>query len=75
MATFHQLDNTVVSAYLTPMCAQCGRVRDAVGRWHRLEPLPAEYEDALVTHTICPGCLKRLYPEFLRRRQQQRKPD
>jgi phage terminase large subunit-like protein len=75
MATFHPLDNTMVSAHLTPTCAQCGRVRDAVGRWHRAEPLPAGYEDELVTHTICPTCLKRLYPEFLRRRQLQRKPD
>ncbi len=75
MATFHQLDNTLVSAHLTPTCAQCGRVRDAVGRWHRTEPLPAQYEDQLVTHTICPECLKKLYPEYIRRRRQYPKPD
>jgi len=75
MATFHQPENTMVSAHLTPTCAQCGRVRDAAGRWHRTEPLPAGYEEELVTHTICPDCLKRLYPEYIRRRQRQRKPD
>jgi hypothetical protein len=75
MATFHPLDDTLVSAHLTPTCAQCGRVRDALGRWHRVEPLPAEYEDDLVTHTICPACLKELYPEYIRRRRRQAKPD
>lgn len=75
MATYHQLDDTLIFAHLTPTCAQCGRVRDAVGRWHRVAPLPASYADDLVTHTICPSCLKELYPEFIRRRRAQRKPD
>lgn len=75
MATFHPLDDTVISSHLTPVCASCGRVRDAVGRWHRARPLPAEFEDLLVTHTICPSCLKELYPEFLRRKLQNPKPD
>lgn len=63
------------SSELVPTCARCGRVRDASGAWHRLEPLPADFSQDLVTHSICPRCLEELYPVFLERRRRQRGPD
>lgn len=75
MGTVTLLDEMMISTILTPVCAACGRVRDPAGRWHRVEPAALYGEEDLVTHTICPECLKRLYPELVARRQRQRKPD
>jgi len=60
---------------LVPTCARCGRVRDDAGRWHDLDPLPADITPDRLTHTICPECLEKLYPVFLERRRKQPAPD
>jgi hypothetical protein len=63
------------TADLVPCCARCGRVRDDAGRWHELDPLPADMDAARLTHTICPECLKALYPAYLKRKRRQPAPD
>ena len=75
MGTATFLDEMMIATILTPVCAACGRVRDPSGRWHHLEPAALESEEDLVTHTICPECIQRLYPELVERRRRQRKPD
>lgn len=45
------------------VCAHCERVRMA-GRW-RL-PGPDECEGAILTHDICPDCIRQLYPKYAR---------
>ncbi|MFP4475957.1 MAG: hypothetical protein ACLFOY_10405 [Desulfatibacillaceae bacterium] len=47
-----------------PICANCKRVRDDKGYWNRLEAYIQNHSDASVTHSICPTCLKKLYPEL-----------
>ncbi len=49
---------------LLPICASCKKVRDDDGYWQRIEFYIKERSDAEFTHSICPDCMVKLYPEF-----------
>lgn len=49
---------------LLPICASCKKIRDDKGYWNQIEVYIKEHSNANFSHGICPGCLKRLYPEF-----------
>lgn len=48
---------------LLPICAWCKKIRDDKGYWTKVETYIREHSDALFTHGICPGCLKKVSPE------------
>lgn len=48
---------------LLPICASCKRIRDDKGYWNRIEKYIEDHSDAMLSHGICPECMKRLYPE------------
>ncbi len=47
-----------------PICASCKKIRDDEGYWKQIETYISEHSEALFTHSICPECAKRLYPEY-----------
>lgn len=47
-----------------PICSICKKIRDDKGYWNKLEDYLSEHSDASLTHSICPECLKKHYPEF-----------
>ena len=49
---------------LLPICSSCKKVRDDKGYWHMVESYIASRVDVEFTHSICPTCMKKLYPEF-----------
>ena len=49
---------------LLPICANCKRIRDDQGYWRGVEEYVAEHSDADFTHSICPDCARKLYPEL-----------
>lgn len=49
---------------LLPICANCKRIRDDEGYWHSVESYVSEHSDADFTHSICPDCARKLYPEL-----------
>ncbi len=49
---------------LLPICASCKAVRDDTGYWKQIESYVREHSDAEFTHSICPDCAQKLYPEF-----------
>lgn len=49
---------------LLPICSGCQKIRDDAGTWHQLDVYLMRHTKAQLTHGLCPGCLKRLYPEF-----------
>ncbi len=51
---------------LLPICANCNKIRDENGRWHILEDYIEAHSQAKFTHTICPDCTKKLYPDLHR---------
>lgn len=51
---------------LLPICASCKKIRDDKGYWNRIEEYIRSRTEAEFSHSICPECRKKLYPEFNR---------
>lgn len=49
---------------LLPICSSCKRIRDDHGAWEKLETYVGERSTAEFSHSICPECAARLYPEI-----------
>lgn len=49
---------------LLPICASCKKIRDDKGYWNQIEGYIREHSEAEFTHSICPECAKKLYPEL-----------
>lgn len=48
---------------LLPICASCKKIRDDNGYWNQIEVFIQSHSDAEFTHSFCPECVRRLYPE------------
>ncbi len=49
---------------LLPICAACKKIRNDKGYWEQLETYISDRSDADFSHSICPECIKTLYPKF-----------
>ena len=49
---------------LLPICASCKEIRDDSGYWHQTESYIRDHSEAEFSHSICPKCTEKLYPEF-----------
>lgn len=48
---------------LLPICAHCKKIRDDKGYWNQIEGYIQEHTDAEFSHSLCPECAEKLYPE------------
>jgi hypothetical protein len=48
---------------LIPICASCKQIRDDKGYWEAVEQYIKKHSTAEFTHSICPACMAKLYPE------------
>jgi PAS domain S-box-containing protein len=49
---------------LLPICSSCKKIRDDQGEWNPMEVYIQQRSDASFTHSFCPECVRRLYPEI-----------
>ncbi len=49
---------------LLPICASCKKIRDDKGYWNRIETYISDHSEAEFSHSICPECTKKLYPQL-----------
>jgi hypothetical protein len=49
---------------LLPICSSCKKIRDSGGKWNMLESYIETHSLAHFTHSFCPECAQRLYPEI-----------
>jgi DNA-binding response OmpR family regulator len=49
---------------LLPICSSCKKIRDDKGYWSQIESYIKKHSMAEFTHSICPECAKKLYPEL-----------
>ena len=49
---------------LLPICASCKKIRDDKGYWNQIEAYIQDHSEAEFSHSICPVCMKKLYPDF-----------
>ena len=47
-----------------PICASCKNIRDDQGYWETIEIYISNHSEAQFTHSICPDCTTKLYPEL-----------
>jgi PAS domain S-box-containing protein len=48
---------------LLPICASCKSIRDDQGYWRQIEAYIRDHSEAEFSHSVCPDCAKKLYPE------------
>jgi len=49
---------------LLPICASCKRIKNEQGQWEQIEVYIRSRSEAEFSHSICPQCLKTLYPGY-----------
>jgi PAS domain S-box-containing protein len=49
---------------LVPICASCKNMRDDKGFWHQVEAYIHDHSEAVFSHSICPDCALKLYPDL-----------
>jgi hypothetical protein len=49
---------------LLPICSSCKKIRDDQGYWQQVEEYLLDHSDAEFSHSICPDCIKTLYPDI-----------
>lgn len=49
---------------LLPICASCKKIRDDKGYWNQIEDYITTHSEAQFSHSVCPQCCKKLYPEL-----------
>ncbi len=47
-----------------PICSSCKKIRDDKGYWSGVESYISDHSEALFSHSICPDCMRKLYPEY-----------
>lgn len=62
----------LLSGFL-PICAACKKIRDDQGYWNQIETYIRQHSEAEFSHSICPDCASKLYPEFNAARNRNKK--
>ena len=55
---------------LLPICASCKRIRNDQGYWQQIEAYIRDHSEAEFSHSVCPECSEKLYPELFRKKQE-----
>ena len=49
---------------MLPICSFCKKIRDDEGYWNKLETYIHNHSEVEFSHSICPECAKKYYPEL-----------
>jgi CHASE3 domain sensor protein len=60
----HALSQVKELSGLLPICASCKNIKDDEGYWSQIETYIRDHSAAEFSHSICPTCIEKLYPEF-----------
>lgn len=50
---------------ILPICSFCKGIRDDKGYWARLEEFMCQETDVEFSHSVCPDCMKKNYPDLV----------
>jgi hypothetical protein len=59
------IDEVKTLSGFLPICSSCKKIRDDKGYWNQIESYLRDHSDIDFTHSICPECARKLYPEFV----------
>jgi CHASE1-domain containing sensor protein len=51
---------------ILPLCSYCKKIRDDKGYWEQVDVYIHKYSQADISHSVCPECLKRYFPDEYR---------
>jgi len=51
---------------ILPLCSFCKKIRDDQGYWENVDVYIHKYSQADISHSICPDCMQKHYPEEYR---------
>lgn len=51
---------------ILPICSYCKRIRDENGNWNQLETYIHDHSEADFSHGLCPECIRKHYPDFVK---------
>jgi len=63
------LANIKVLRGLIPICANCKKIRDDSGYWNFLEAYILQHSEAKLSHSLCPDCATKLYPDIFPKKE------
>ena len=49
---------------ILPICSHCKKIRDDKGYWNQIEAYIQKHSEADLSHSICPDCARKHYPEY-----------
>jgi DNA-binding response OmpR family regulator len=58
------LDHVKTLQGIIPICMHCHSIRNDDEAWHKLEAYIEQHSDAQFSHSICPSCITKYYPEY-----------
>jgi len=67
-------DDKELKGYLT-ICSACKKILDENDQWNRVEKYIENHSEVTFTHSICPSCYKRLYPQLHDNQEDAVSPD
>lgn len=62
------LDHIKTLHGLLPICSSCKNIRNDKGYWEQIESYISDRSEAEFSHSICPDCAKKLYPELYKKK-------
>ena len=60
----YAMDHIKTLRGVVPICANCKKIRDDAGYWNQVETYVKDRTEAIFSHSVCPECVRTLYPEF-----------
>lgn len=57
------LDEIKILRGIIPICSHCKQIRDDKGSWKQMEEYIHSRSEAVFSHSICPNCVKKHYPD------------
>lgn len=58
------LDEIKTLRGILPLCSFCKKIRDDKGYWERVDVYIHKHLQADISHSICPECMQKHYPEY-----------
>jgi len=72
-----ELKNSVneikVLSGMLPICASCKKIRDDKGYWNQIESYISKHSEVQFSHSVCPDCMEKLYPEIYKKMKEKEK--
>lgn len=60
---------------MIPICSNCKKIRDDDGFWEQLESYMSRHSKMVFSHGICPDCMVKLYPDYVKKKQKTNQPN